>query len=112
MTVNEITELLNADVVNNEIKDKRDILNLPFIKRDKNHIVFWSIKPSGDYVKDCQKGRIYGAMALEHMVKADFRPLFTWCIMDMPRKEDCSGIEIGFLEFFSEIAFHRLAAVS
>ena len=33
MTVDEITELLSADVVNNESKDKKDILNLPFIKK-------------------------------------------------------------------------------
>ena len=52
MTVDEITELLSADVVNNESKDKKDILNLPFIKKNKNYIVFWSVKPSGDYVKD------------------------------------------------------------
>ena len=109
MTVDEFMGLLSNDKVNNE---KQDILNLPFIKRDKNRIVFWSVKPSGNYVKDCQIGRKYGALALEHMVKADFRPFFTWCIMDMPRKEHCSGIEVGFLEFFSDIAVHRLAAVS
>ena len=111
MTAEEIMELLNSDAVNNGIKDKKNIPNLPFVKRNKDHIVFWSVKPSGDYAKDCQTGRKYGALALEHMVKADFRPLFTWCIMDMPRKNDCSGIEVGFLEFFSEIAVYKLAAV-
>lgn len=84
-------------------KEKTKILNLPFIKNKKNQIVFWSVKPSGDYVKDCQTGREYAALALEHMQQADFRPLLTWCIMDMPRKKECSGIEVGFLEVFAEI---------
>jgi hypothetical protein len=28
--------------------------------------------------------------------------------MDMTRKKDCSGIEVGFLEFFAEIAVSNL----
>jgi hypothetical protein len=111
MTEKKISELLSVCLLEDERKEKKNILNLPFIKKNKNHVVFWSAKPSGDYVKDCHKGRIYGAIALEYMVKADFKPLFTWCIMDMPKK-NCSGIEVGFIEFFSDIAFHRLAAVS
>jgi hypothetical protein len=87
-----------------EAKNRAEIQNLPWIKENNGQIVFWSIKPSGDYLKDCQTGREYGALALEHMKQADFSPLLTWCIMDMPRKEDCSGIEVGFLEFFAEIA--------
>ena len=88
-------------------KQKTKILNLPFIKKKNNQIFFWSVRPSGDYVKDCQTGRKYAAVALEHMDQADFEPLLTWCIMDMPRKKDCSGIEVGFLEFFSEIAVSK-----
>jgi hypothetical protein len=49
-------------------------------------------------------GREYAALALKYMVEADFKPLLTWCLMDMPRKKDCSGIEVGFLEFLAEIA--------
>jgi hypothetical protein len=84
--------------------DKMEIIDLPFIKKGKDRIVFWSVKPSGDYVKDCQKGREYASLALHHMQQVDFIPLFTWCIMDMPRKKDYSGIEVGFLEFFAETA--------
>ena len=90
-----------------EAKNRADIENFPWIKENNGQIVFWSVKPSGDYFKDCQTGREYGALALGHMVKADFAPLLTWCIMDMPRKKDCSGIEVGFLEFFSEIAVSK-----
>lgn len=83
---------------------KQEISDLPFIKKNHDQIVFWSVRPSGDYVKDCQTGRKYAAMALKHMEQADFGPFLTWCIMDMPRKKDCSGIEVGFLEFFAETA--------
>ena len=88
-------------------KNRTEISNLPFIKINNDQIVFWSVRPSGDYAKDCGTGREYGALALEHMVEADFLPLLTWCIMDMPRKKDCSGIEVGFLEFFSEMAVSK-----
>lgn len=85
-------------------KNGTKIDDLPFIKKKKDKIVFWSVNPTGDYVKDCQTGQKYGALALDHMVKADFAPLLTWCIMNMPRRENCSGIEVGFLEFLSKIA--------
>jgi len=83
-----------------EVKNQTKISNLPFLKKNDDEFVFWSVRPSGDYADDCRTGREYGALAFEHMVEADFSPLLTWCIMDMPRKKDCSGIEVGFLEFF------------
>ena len=95
------TERLSEDLTANS---RRENIDLPFIKKEKDRIVFWSVKPSGDYVKDCQKGREYALLALHHMQQTDFIPLLTWCIMDMPRKKDCSGIEVGFLEFFAETA--------
>jgi len=85
-------------------KTRTEIPGLPFIKKDNEQIHFWSVRPSGDYAKDCRTGREYGALALDHMLEADFSPFLSWCIMDMPRKKDCSGIEVGFLEFFAEIA--------
>ena len=30
--------------------------------------------------------------------------LLTWCVKDMPREEDRSGIEVGFLEFMADAA--------
>ena len=95
------TERLSEDLAAN---DRMENIDLPFIKKGKDRIVFWSVKPSGNYVKDCQKGREYASLALHHIQQADFIPLLTWCIMDMPRKKDCSGIEVGFLEFFAETA--------
>ena len=100
MTESEIIKLSEK----HEAKNRAENSNLPFVKKTGDQIVFWSVKPTGDYNKDCQTGRDYGALALEHMVTADFVPLLTWCIMDMPKKKDCSGIEIGFLEFFAKVA--------
>lgn len=92
------------------VDNKTEIPNLPFIRKNKDQIVFWSAKPSGDYVKDCQTGREYAVSALKHMEQADFVPLLTWCIMDMPKKKDCSGIEVGFLEFFAEMAISNFTS--
>ena len=83
------------------------IEDLPFIKMKNDQVVFWSVNPTGDYEKDCKTGRKYGALALDHMVKADFSPLLTWCIMGMPRRGNCSGIEIGFLEYFSKVVVYN-----
>ena len=83
------------------------IEDLPFVKIKNDQIVFWSVNPTSDYVKDCKTGQKYGALALDHMVKADFAPLLIWCIMGMPRRENCSGIEIGFLEYFSEVVVYN-----
>ena len=106
--MNSITETLIGRLSENIAeKNRTEISNLPFIKINNDQIVFWSVRPSGDYAKDCRTGREYGALALEHMVEANFLPLLTWCIMDMPRKKDCSGIEVGFLEFFSEMAVSK-----
>ena len=105
MTESKITKLSEY----HEAKKRTKIKDLPFIKMNKDQIVFWSVKPSGDYVKDCKMGRDFGALALEHMGRADIAPLLTWCILDMPRKIDCSGIEVGFLEFFAEIAVSNFA---
>jgi len=89
---------------------KPEISKLPFIKKNNDQIVFWSVEPSGHYVKDCQIGREYAALALKHMEQADFGPLLTWCIMDMPRKQDCSGIEVGFLEYFAEMVISNFTS--
>jgi hypothetical protein len=96
-----VTERLSEELA---AEQKPEIPELPFIKKKRDRILFWSVTPTGDYVKDCQMGREYAALALKYMVEADFKPLLTWCLMDMPRKKDCSGIEVGFLEFLAEIA--------
>jgi len=84
--------------------DESKTLDLPFIAKRNDRICFWDVEPSGNYALDCQTGRAYASLALEHMIKEDFVPIFIWAIMDMPKKEDATGIEVGFLEYFAEIA--------
>ena len=88
----------------NKLSDSIKTQALPFVKKTKNSIHFWNVRPSGDYIKDCETGRSYGAMAFEHMTRTDFIALFTWCVLDMPKREHSSGIEVGFLEYFAERA--------
>jgi len=90
----------------NGAKGEYENLDLPFVTKRNDQIVFWDVESSGDYALDCQTGRTYASLALEHMIKEDFVPIFTWAIMDMPRKEYATGIEVGFLEFFAEIAIY------
>jgi hypothetical protein len=88
----------------NRKKEEINILGLPFVKKTKDGIIFWSVKPSGNYNNDCQTGKAYGELAIKHMIQADFKPFLTWCVLDMPSKKNFSGIEVGFLEFFAEQA--------
>ena len=76
-----MTETMTGRLSENlDKKIRTEIPNLPFIKQNNDQIVFWSVRPSGDYAKDCRTGREYGALALEHMVEAEFSPFLTWCI--------------------------------
>jgi len=70
---------------------------------------------------------IYGGARLLKNIFPDFPPEFQQqlleivqskeekgllFVMAMPRKTDCSGIEVGFLEFFAEIATSNFTAGS
>ena len=88
---------------------KQEITDLPFVKKrtgnmDGNH--FWTVQPSGEYIKDCQTGTAYAALALEYMKYDGSAYLLTWCVLDMPRKkkEGGLGIEVGFLSFMAKAA--------
>ena len=63
---------------------------------------YWAVTPSGDYVADCNTGR---ALALEYLgfVSKSAFPL-QFIVLDMPRGEGRSGIEIGFLSAVSRAA--------
>ncbi len=108
MTVNNVLSMLKMNQESrNELSETIQTQPLPFVKKNENSIHFWNVKPSGDYVKDCETGRSYARVAFEHMKRTDFIALFTWCVMDMPAREHCSGIEVGFLEYFAERATAR-----
>ena len=98
-------------VISSAVKLGQEIIKLPFVKKrtkgmERNH--FWSVEPTGDFTKDCQTGRAYGALALEFMKKKNMRSLLTWVVLDMPRSGESSGIEIGFLSVIATAAIQSV----
>lgn len=89
------------------------ITSLPFV-RDATRAerragmpprIFWDVKPSGDYTKDCGTGARYAQLALEYMASQNFIPLLGWVVLDMMRNgPEYSGIEVGFLSVFGRNA--------
>ncbi len=79
---------------------RQELTSLPFIEKGN----FWVVKPSGGYMADCRTGHIYAVLALEHMIAEDFSSLLGWCVRDMPRGKNFTGIEVGFLYSFASAA--------
>ena len=105
MTKTEIIKLQNYEQKSeDQKKEEINISGLPFVRKTENKIIFWCVKPSGDYNDDCQTGNTYGELAIRYMKQADSKSLLTWCVLDMPSIKDFSGIEVGFLEFIAEQA--------
>jgi hypothetical protein len=63
---------------------------------------FWNVQPTRRYSADLKTGR---HLALEYLrfCQRGNVPL-AWIIMDMPRQEDRSGIDIGFLSVVGDVA--------
>ncbi len=80
-----------------------DITNLPFVKSQKGGNCFWSVQPTGDYAEDCVTGHRYAVLAIEYMKKDNLGILLPWCVRDMPKGKDSSGIEVGFLSFVGKV---------
>ena len=95
------------------VQEDNPITSLPFV-RDTTQAerragmpprIFWDVKPSGDYTRDCETGKRYAGLALEYMVAERFEPLLGWAVFDMMRTgPDFSGIEVGFLMAFGRYA--------
>ncbi len=77
--------------------------DLPFVE-DEHGRRYWSVKPSGDYRKDCRQGVLFALAALEYMAVEPEPWLLTHVVGDMPRKEARSGIEVGFLSCVARFA--------
>ena len=70
---------------------------------------FWDFEPSGDYVEDWGTGELLGLEALEFMAKRspDSLPgayLLASVVLDMPRGDDRTGLELGFLNCIANFA--------
>jgi hypothetical protein len=87
-------------------KTVADMMTLPFIadigpKKDKKR-GFWNVKPSGDYIKDCNTGAEYAFLYLAHCQRYQSTHILTWIVNEMPR--DFTGVEVGFLSFIADAA--------
>lgn len=85
-----------------DIKDKNEVS-----KRGKGRD-FWDIRPTGDYIIDCNTGRQYGALALKFMREEGDTPFLTQIVFDMMKNTNSKnkGIEVGFLHFIASAAMH------
>jgi len=78
-----------------------EITALPFVAIDaaggsiESH---WQPQRTGDYAADCATGRDYAARfaAIGNPI------LLPWIVRSMPRGDDFSGVEIGFLTAIGE----------
>ncbi|MEZ0137343.1 MAG: hypothetical protein AB9Q17_02210 [Candidatus Reddybacter sp.] len=86
--------------------DQIEITDLPFVK-DKpgpSGRLFWDVKPNGNYGDECLIGTSYALDALQYLIAGEFSPMLAWAVGDMPRREDRSGIEVGFLTTIADYA--------
>jgi len=71
---------------------------------------FWDVQPTGDYGPDCATGARYAALALDFMVAVNSPQILQWTVCDMMTAGRAhSGIEVGFLSTFGQIATHAHA---
>jgi hypothetical protein len=71
---------------------------------------YWDVQPTGDYGPDCATGARYAALALDFMVSSRSPQIFQWAVCDMMTAGRAhSGIEVGFLSTFGQIATHAHA---
>lgn len=60
---------------------------------------FWKVAPTGDYGRDCKIGYEFALLFLAAEESAEGGTLLPSVVADMPRGENLTGIEIGFLTF-------------
>lgn len=80
------------------------VTDLPFVKDRKGKPrSFWHVAPTGRYAEDCIIGRYYALEAVAYMRLKSFPPLLGWIARDMPRADDFTGVEIGFMHGIAEL---------
>ncbi len=88
--------------------EESEVNYLPFVadigKGKKKRRSFWHVRPNGDYADECLMGRAYAIEALQYMMASGWSQLLTQAVMEMPRKKDRSGVEIGFLSQIADFA--------
>lgn len=89
------------------------VLSLPFVRDTSAQEqaagaaprCFWHVMPTGDYGADCATGASYAELALDYMVAANSPQILQWAVFDMMTvNRRHSGIEVGFMSAFGQIA--------
>ena len=83
--------------------DELKVTDLPFVKNRKGRRCFWHVSPTGRYAEDCIIGNYYALEAVAYMRAKGFPPLLGWIARDMPRADDYTGVEVGFMHAISEL---------
>ena len=86
--------------------------DLPFVTPKGLGLNFWTVQPVEGYTEQCAQGQELALAALEHMAAIeDPGGLLSWVVMAMPRKQDHTGVEVGFLTCIGTFAaLYRRAA--
>lgn len=67
--------------------------------------LFWSVEPSGHYMKDCATGRHYARLALDYSARSGNSHVLTWAVFEMVSLgREVTGIEVGFLSVYEKAA--------
>ncbi|MCW1381513.1 hypothetical protein OLX02_01620 [Novosphingobium sp. KCTC 2891] len=76
---------------------------LPFVafRQDGTIESHWNPERTGDYAVDCATGRNYAGQFAAMMRDGGNESLLPWIIRAMPRGQEMSGVEIGFLTALS-----------
>lgn len=89
--------------------DDHPLLSLPFVDGTfglertagtQPHL-FWSVQPTGDFMRDSATGAEYAPVALGDMVAANAPEILSWAVLDMMAPPNARpAIKVGFLSAF------------
>ena len=82
-----------------------DVTDLPFVSDRGGRRVFWDVSPTGRYPEDWALGEYYARalLALWRSQREPFPFCLGWIVRDMPRGQDMTGIEYGFLATLADV---------
>ena len=69
-----------------------------------NTVSLWSPVTSGDYAKDCEKGRKYADEVVNEMREAGNTGLLGWVVRGFGQDKSRHGVEVGFTQRIAEYA--------
>ena len=81
---------------------------LPFVadipQGEETQRAFWQVTPSGRYHNDCLIGTSYALETLAYLSQSTDPSLLPRVVMAMPKFDQATGIEIGYLDTLSRYA--------